>query len=246
MYQSPCNSSEIAFLTTLSLMTMTSHTSQHRRLGKTLRSVVVAAAATVGALVVVGAGEVSAQEPLPTNALADEVALTAGAALSEFDKWVEHGHSVHYQTYARHRAQTARLAATELGYPADEMADAWASTPLEHQRAVLAAMTQVGVPYRRNTSIEDVGFDCSGLTTFAWAEPGVTLFRQSGTQISNATRLDRSTARAGDLVHYPGHIMMYLGVDDAIIHSVMTGRTVELDTISARRSSSVHFGDPSV
>jgi cell wall-associated NlpC family hydrolase len=226
-------------------MTLTSHTPNRRRFGRTLRSLVVAAAATAGALFVTGAGEVSAQEPLPTNALATEVAQSASRALSDYDKYLMLGDGALYRSYAYYRGQTARLAATEIGYSADKMADAWASTPVEHQRAVLAAMTQVGVPYRRNTSSEGVGFDCSGLTTYAWAKPGVTLFRQSGSQISNAKRLDRSTARAGDLVHYPGHIMMYLGVDDAIIHSVMTGRTVELDTISARRSSSVSFGDPS-
>jgi hypothetical protein len=40
--------------------------------------------------------------------------------------------------------------------------------------------------------------------------------------------------------------MMYLGVGDAVIHSVMRGRTVELDTISERRSNSVRFGDPTL
>ena len=61
------------------------------------------------------------------------------------------------------------------------------------------------------------------------------LFRQSGTQINEAAPLDRATAKAGDLVYYPGHVMLYLGVGDAIIHSVQTGRTVEIDTISGRR-----------
>ena len=65
-------------------------------------------------------------------------------------------------------------------------------------------------------------------------------------QIRNSTKLDRTTAKAGDLVHYPGHVMMYLGVDDAIVHSVNTGRTVEIDTISARSVNRVTFGDPSI
>ena len=121
------------------------------------------------------------------------------------------------------------------------MVDAWSSAPVGHQRAVLGALTQVGVPYRSNTSIENEGFDCSGLTTYAWSGAGVELFRQSGSQISEAKRLDRESAKAGDLVHYPGHVMLYLGVEDAIVHSVQTGRTVEVDTI---RRGSVSFGDP--
>ena len=113
------------------------------------------------------------------------------------------------------------------------MVEAWTSTPIDHQRAVLAAMTQVGVPYRTNTSQEGVGFDCSGLTTYAWAKAGVQLVRQSGQQINDALPARSVDAKAGDLVQYPGHVMMYLGVGDAIIHSVQRGRTVEIDTISA-------------
>ena len=36
--------------------------------------------------------------------------------------------------------------------------------------------------------------------------------------------------------------MMYLGVGDAIVHSIQTGRDVELDHITSSRS--VRFGDP--
>jgi len=35
--------------------------------------------------------------------------------------------------------------------------------------ALLSALTQVGVPYRRNMSKVGIGFDCSGLTAYAWA-----------------------------------------------------------------------------
>ena len=54
---------------------------------------------------------------------------------------------------------------------------------------------------------------------------------------------DRESAKAGDLAYYPGHVMLYLGVDDAVVHSVQTGRTVEVDTM---RRGSVRFGDPTL
>jgi cell wall-associated NlpC family hydrolase len=181
---------------------------------------------------------------LPTNAMAPVVTTSARAALANYDEWVATQDPAAYRSYVWYRTQTAQFAATEIGYPQQEMVTAWASSPIDHQRAVLAAMTQVGVPYRTNTSQEDVGFDCSGLTTFAWAKAGVQLVRQSTSQIRDAAPLDRSTAKAGDLVQYPGHVMMYLGVGDAIIHSVQRGRTVELDTINGRRANSVRFGDP--
>lgn len=203
-----------------------------------------AALVAIGSVAATGGNDAAALERLPTNALAMFVQSSAEQALDGHDDYVATGDAASYRKFVWYRTQTATLAATELGVPEQEMIDAWATTSDSHQRAILAAMTQVGVPYRHNTSKPGVGFDCSGLTTFAWSQAGVQLVRQSTAQIRNAEQIERSTAKAGDLVQYPGHVMMYLGVGDTIIHSVMTGRTVELDTISERRSRSVRFGDP--
>jgi cell wall-associated NlpC family hydrolase len=203
-------------------------------------------ATVVGAVAITDGTAAAVSGPLATNAMAPVVTTSARQALDSYDEWVATDQPAAYRSFVWFRTQTAQYAATELGYPQDDMVHAWAAAPVGHQLAVLAAMTQVGVPYRRNTSSEGVGFDCSGLTTFAWARAGVELVRQSTAQIRNAASLDRSTAKAGDLVQYPGHVMMYLGVGDAIIHSVMTGRTVELDTISSRRANSARFGDPTL
>jgi cell wall-associated NlpC family hydrolase len=204
----------------------------------------VAAAALVGSFAMSDDAASAMTGPLPTNAMAPVVTASARQALDSYDAWVATDDAAAYRSFVWFRTQTAQYAAAELGYPQADMVEAWAATPLEHQRAVLTAMTQVGVPYRTHSSIEDVGFDCSGLTAFAWEGAGLQIEHQSSAQISNAARLDRSTAKAGDLVQYPGHVMLYLGVGDAIVHSVMTGRTVELDTISGRRVNSVRFGDP--
>jgi len=206
----------------------------------------LAAASLVGIVAVPGDTASAMTGPLATNAMAPVVTTSARQALDSYNQWVATDEAAAYRSFVWFRTQTAQYAAVELGYPQADMVEAWAATPVEHQRAVLTAMTQVGVPYRTHTSVEDVGFDCSGLTAFAWGGAGVQIAHQSSAQISDATRLDRATAKAGDLVQYPGHVMMYLGVGDAIIHSVMTGRTVELDTISGSRTNSVRFGDPTV
>ena len=223
-----------------------SHVAPMRRMRRIAFAVAATAASLTGALALAPATASAAQGGLPTNAMAPVVTTSAQAALESYDEWAATQSPAAYRSYVWYRTQTAQFAATELGYPQQDMVTAWASTPVEHQRAVLAAMTQVGVPYRTNTSQEGVGFDCSGLTTFAWSRAGVQLIRQSTSQIRAAAPLDRSTAKAGDLVQYPGHVMMYLGVGEAVIHSVMRGRTVELDTISDRRSNSVRFGDPTL
>ncbi len=217
-------------------------TSTRRRLG--LGALVTAAAISLGSLV--GGGSATAFNPdaLPRNELAEETSGAARMALAALDRYEESDEYADLVEYLSWRSATAIFAADQLGYDSDDMRRAWAVTPMSHQRAVIAAMTQVGVPYRSHSSVEDVGFDCSGLTSFAWGRAGHELFRQSGTQIREAAPLDRETARAGDLVHYPGHVMIYLGVGDAIIHSVHSGRTVEVDTISERRRNTVSFGDP--
>lgn len=211
-----------------------------------LRNVAIVAA-SLGAVVTVAgidAGTASAQSvELAVNELAPEITTAAGAAVAALDSYVVTGSVADEQTLAWHRAIAARYTARQLGYDELAMVDAWSSTTISHQRAVLGALTQVGVPYRTNTSVENEGFDCSGLTTYAWAGAGVELYRQSGSQISQAKRVDSDAAKAGDLVHYPGHVMLYLGVDDAIVHSVSSGRTVEIDTI---RRGRVSFGDPTV
>ncbi|WP_040492736.1 C40 family peptidase [Ilumatobacter nonamiensis] len=206
-----------------------------------LRNIAIVAASfgAVGVAMAIDSGSAGAVSNV--NELAPEITTSARQAVAALDAYAESGSVADEQSLAWHRAITARYTARELGYDELAMVDAWRTTSLEHQRAVLGALTQVGVPYRTNTSKEGEGFDCSGLTTFAWGGAGVSLTRQSGSQISDAQRIDRESAEAGDLVHYPGHVMLYLGVDDAIVHSVSSGRTVEVDTI---RSGSVSFGDP--
>ena len=208
-----------------------------------LRALGTSTAAVIA--VVAFAGTALAQQPeLAVNALAAEITTEADLAVAAYDVYIESEGLVDYVMYAKHRIATARLAARQLGYNEFLMIDAWSDASLDHQRAVLAAMTQIGVPYRSHASVEDEGFDCSGLTSYAWQASGVELNRISGDQIRAATRVDRDEASAGDLVHYPGHVMMYLGVGDAVVHSVNTGRTVEIDTISKTRVSRVTFGNP--
>ena len=216
------------------------HLTFSTRLRATAKLGLVAAIATVatGAF----AGAASAQQPeLPVNALAPEITAEADLAVAAYETFTASDDLADYLVYAAHRTATARLAARELGYNEFAMIDSWKNSTLDHQRAVLAAMTQIGVPYRTNTSVEDEGFDCSGLTLYAWQESGVELPRVSRAQIRNATKLDRGSAMAGDLVYFPGHVMMYLGIDNAVVHSANTGRTVEIDTISKRSARRVTF-----
>jgi len=121
---------------------------------------------------------------------------------------------------------------------------AWSDADTTHQLALLAALTQLGTPYHRYAESPDEGFDCSGLTGWAWAQAGVALPRSSWQQIRAAADETSATAQAGDLVYYPGHVMMWLGVDRAVVHARQTGDPVMVDLFAERRVGHVQFGSP--
>ena len=99
-----------------------------------------------------------------------------------------HGHAGAFVPYIGDRNATADAVAGRDRTRPGALRDAWARADLPHQEAVLAALTQLGVAYRSNTSDPGVGFDCSGLTACAWGRAGVPLTRQSGAQINAARR----------------------------------------------------------
>lgn len=121
---------------------------------------------------------------------------------------------------------------------------AWESADIAHQIALLAALTQLGTPYHRFAESPDEGFDCSGLTGWSWAQAGVAIPRSSWEQIRAAESLTSGSAQAGDLVYYPGHIMMWLGVGRAVVHARQTGDPVMVDFFAERRVDHVLYGAP--
>ncbi|MEX2626717.1 MAG: NlpC/P60 family protein [Ilumatobacteraceae bacterium] len=205
-----------------------------------LVALLAAPAATV-ATVVAAPDVVEAARPRSSS---EEVAASAARALDALDAWSAEGDPTRYVEYLSVRDETAEQAAAELGVDADDLVLAWSAAPPTKQVALLGALTQLGVPYRTRASEEGVGFDCSGLTTYAWGRAGVQLTRSSGDQVREAAEVDRDDADAGDLVYYPGHVMMYLGVTDAVIHSPNSGNHVEITIVSERAAARVIYADP--
>jgi cell wall-associated NlpC family hydrolase len=170
------------------------------------------------------------------------LAITALDAMEVYD---------HSKTVADHAAYeqaletTAAATAAEFGVSPLQMRAAWASVDGAHQKALLSALSQLGVAYRSATSEPGVGFDCSGLMFYAWGEAGFTLAHQSGSQISEADARDIETAVAGDIAQYPGHVMMYLGVPRTFVHASNPENDVELWMTSPDRAAGLRYGDPS-
>jgi cell wall-associated NlpC family hydrolase len=83
--------------------------------------------------------------------------------------------------------------------------------------AVQAAREQIGQPYvNGGESPSEGGFDCSGLTYYAWKQAGVTLPRSSSAQYTWATKIKKADLKPGDLVFYASsssvsHVALYAG-----------------------------------
>jgi cell wall-associated NlpC family hydrolase len=130
------------------------------------------------------------------------------------------------------RRHVADLVAERSSASADLLDRIWRDTSEQRMVAVLAALSQVGVPYRRNAAAPDHALDCSGLTQYAWSVAGVALPHQSGGQISVTAHRSLDHAEPGDIVWYPGHVMLYLGAGDAIVHAPYSGARVEVKDAS--------------
>ena len=137
----------------------------------------------------------------------------------------------------------AELVSAEEGVNATRLVSAWTAADTEHQIAFLTAVTQLGVPYRKNSDDPARGFDCSGFTAFAWSAAGVSLKHQSSAQIRTAEPTTLDDAQPGDLVQYPGHVMLYVGVDELVIHAPAPGDVVQFADV-AGNGKTERFGDP--
>jgi len=168
------------------------------------------------------------------------VVTSAASALAAQDALAANATTGTLTAYIAARDAAADSVAVEMGLDSAAVRGAWSRADMPHQTSVLAALTELGKPYRYATSDPERGFDCSGLTAYAWARAGVNIPHQSSAQIRVAAPRDDVTATAGDIVQYPGHVMLYLGVGDAIVHAANPRDDVELDVVGR----SVRFGSP--
>jgi cell wall-associated NlpC family hydrolase len=98
--------------------------------------------------------------------------------------------------------------------------------------AVAAALSKVGSPYVYGAAGPSA-FDCSGLTSWAWAQAGVSIPRTSGAQ-AGLPSVPLSQLQPGDLVTYyspVSHVAMYIG-NGQVVHASTSSRPVYVTSVS--------------
>lgn len=123
-------------------------------------------------------------------------------------------------------------------------------------KIVAAAMRYLGTPYSWGAgnakgptrgqptgaypkqAVNTVGFDCSGLVLYAYAQVGLKMPRVSYGQLKMGSRAALSSLRPGDLVGFGNghHIGIYIG-NGKYIHAPQTGDVVKISKLSGRKDA---------
>jgi cell wall-associated NlpC family hydrolase len=119
----------------------------------------------------------------------------------------------------------ARQEASSGGTTADTTGDTGGYVPPVNasaaQIAVGAALSVQGVGYVWGAADPSVGFDCSGLTSWAWAQAGVYIPHSSAAQYSTLPHVPLDSVQPGDLIFYYtpiSHVALYIG-GGQIVHA---------------------------
>ncbi|MCE3556003.1 NlpC/P60 family protein [Pseudonocardia sp. RS11V-5] len=100
-------------------------------------------------------------------------------------------------------------------------------------KALAAARTRLGMPYVWGASGPNA-FDCSGLTSWAFKQAGVSLPRTSAAQSTVGTAVSKDQLQPGDLVFFyspVSHVGIYLG-DGKVLHASTSGEPVKISNVA--------------
>jgi cell wall-associated NlpC family hydrolase len=102
------------------------------------------------------------------------------------------------------------------------------------QTAINAALSQLGKPYVWGGTGPN-GYDCSGLTQWAYRQAGITLPRVAAAQAGYGTPVSRSQLQPGDLVFFYSpisHVGIYLG-NGQMVHAPTSGDVVKISPLQS-------------
>ena len=172
------------------------------------------------------------------QAAADQAAATAQAGLAE----LEAQQAEVQKRVEDYQADFARLSAAEQAAVTTALAGPALATPSVDSlplapgsaaaTAVTVALAQVGAPYVWGASGPN-GFDCSGLTAYAYAAAGVSLPHSSRAQSQLGREVSRNELQPGDLVYFyspVSHVGLYIG-NGMMVHARTFGQPVAVTSV---------------
>jgi cell wall-associated NlpC family hydrolase len=190
---------------------------------------------TNGIVAEVAAAQAAAEQ---AQAAADQAAATATAGLAQLadqKKQLE-------EKVAAYQADFARLSAAEQARVTTAVAGRALTAPSIDELpvapgsavavAIEVALSKVGARYVSGGSGPEV-FDCSGLTSYAYAAAGVALPHSSRAQSELGRRVGRAELQPGDLVFYYSpisHVALYIG-NGQIVHARTHGVPLSVTTV---------------
>jgi cell wall-associated NlpC family hydrolase len=212
----------------------------------------VAGVAKRGALAAAGSGLLISMVSAPAQAMPSTDVVTAkldsadlNALTAQAKKSVSAAPMVTVATDAELKVERSAVSVTsaeendeyqaQLAAEAADEAAAEAAAAIEipdsaaGSAVVSIAMRYLGVPYLWAGSTPD-GFDCSGFTSYVYAQVGIDLPRTSSEQRYAGTEVSWADAQPGDLIWSPGHIAIYAG-DGMQIEAPVPGKTVRYTAI---------------
>lgn len=129
---------------------------------------------------------------------------------------------------------TGPVAASEVAQTVIAAAKKWLGTPYAWGGGNAHGPTMGSPP-----DAGVIGFDCSGLTLYAYAQAGITIPRLAAAQYHAGAHVPFEQARPGDLVFWSNsvgnpaaihHVAIYLG-HNKVIHAPHSGTVVQISTI---------------
>ena len=165
-------------------------------------------------------------------------------AVAAFDEYLDTRSPIDSARYVQKLASVVAIVAARTAVSRSDMLLAWRNTTLRHQKAILVGLTTLGTGYLFGSDNPKKGLDCSGLVAYAWGAAGVTLPMKSDRQVDQGQVVPREKAKAGDIVGYPGHTMIYLGIGDIVLHSARPNLGVRVGTINWKEATNVRFSNP--
>jgi cell wall-associated NlpC family hydrolase len=137
-------------------------------------------------------------------------------------------------------AEAARIAQTAIGIPYS-----WGGGTARGPSTGTCAGYRGSI--RPCPATRTVGFDCSGLMLYAYAQVGITLDHYAAFQYLEGRRIPSQELAPGDMVFFhpkadgPGHVGMFIG-DGKFVHAPRTGDVVKISVLADAAYAGSYMG----